>query len=119
MLARSFAIGRRTVSRQSTVCYAGRYYATAQPNPPLELPSTRAAPNEFINTNDLFNNKKVLLVGIVGAFTGVCQRQIPGFASKAKDFKAKGIDQIAVVSVNDLPTMKAFSDSLGVDPEEV
>jgi hypothetical protein len=65
-----------------------RWASTAIPNPPIELKTTSAAPKDFINTNDLFKNRKVsflfsfanlcqvLLVGIVGAFTGVCDNQV-------------------------------------------
>ena len=37
-----------------------RYFSnTAQPNPPIELKTTDAAPKDFVNTNDFFKNKKV------------------------------------------------------------
>jgi len=94
------------------------YSSTATPQPPIELKTT-SSKNEIVSTNDLFKNKKVLLVGIVGAFTGVCDNQIPPFAKHLKEFKDKGVDQIAVVSVNDPPVMKAFEKSLGVPEDSI
>jgi len=91
---------------------------TATPNPPIELKTTAASPRDFINTNDLFKNKKVLLVGVVGAFTGVCDNQIPPYVERYQEFKDKGIDEIAIVSVNDPPVMKAFEKSLGVEKDK-
>ncbi|PRP85381.1 hypothetical protein PROFUN_07089 [Planoprotostelium fungivorum] len=87
---------------------------SATPNPPIEFKTTLPAPNDFVNTNELFKNKKVLVVGVVGAFTGVCDGQIPPFAQKFAEFNAKGIDQIAIVSVNDHAVLKAFAKSLNL-----
>jgi len=92
-----------------------RFFSTATPNPPLELKTTFPPPKDFINTNDLFKNKKVLVLGIVGAFTGVCDNQLPPYAEHIDEFKSKGIDDIAVVSVNDPAVMKAFEKSLGLN----
>jgi len=92
-------------------------FSTATAN--LNLKTNAPAPKDFINPKEYFKNKKVLLVGIVGAFTGVCDNQIPPFAENLDKFKAKGIDEIAVVSVNDSAVMKAFGKQLGVPPEKV
>jgi len=89
-----------------------RFLSTAVPNPPIELRTTADKPRDFINTNELFKNRKVLLVGIVGAFTGVCDNQLPPFADKYENFKQKGIDEIAVVSVNDPAVLKAFEKNI-------
>jgi peroxiredoxin len=66
------------------------------------------------STDEIFGGKKVVLVGVAGAFTPVCGRQhIPGFIDKADTFRAKGIDTIAVTSVNDAFVMDAWAKSMG------
>eukprot|EP01119_Soliformovum_irregulare_P010949 TRINITY_DN2701_c0_g2_i1.p1 TRINITY_DN2701_c0_g2~~TRINITY_DN2701_c0_g2_i1.p1 ORF type:complete len:190 (+),score=16.53 TRINITY_DN2701_c0_g2_i1:184-753(+) len=90
-----------------------RAYSTATPNPPIELKTTRDAPKDFVSTADYFKNRKVLLVGVVGAFTGVCDNQIPPYNAKLPEFKQHHFDEVAVVSVNDPAVMKAFQKQLG------
>ena len=41
-------------------------------------------------------------LGVPGAFTGTCNAQIPGYIRNYDDFKAKGIKNIYVISVNDV-----------------
>jgi len=93
--------------------------ATATPNPPLELKTTAPPPKEFINTNDFFKNRKILLIGVVGAFTGVCDAQLPQYAQRLDQFKAAGINEIAAVSVNDPSVMKAFAKSIDVPHDKI
>jgi peroxiredoxin len=55
-----------------------------------------------IDTATLLKNKKVVLFGQPGAHTPVCSAyHLPGFVAQADDLKAKGIDAIACISVND------------------
>jgi peroxiredoxin len=62
-----------------------------------------------ITTDELFRGKKVALFAVPGAFTPACsQRHLPGFVDKAADLKAKGIDTIACVAVNDAFVMGAW-----------
>ena len=62
-----------------------------------------------ISTDELFRGKKVALFAVPGAFTPPCsQRHLPGYVEKAGDLKAKGVDQIACVSVNDAFVMGAW-----------
>src|SRR5438046_10249568 len=62
-----------------------------------------------ITTDELFRGKKVALFAVPGAFTPTCsQRHLPGYVEKASDLKAKGIDQIACVAVNDAFVMGAW-----------
>ncbi|KAJ7208003.1 Redoxin [Mycena pura] len=55
---------------------------------------------------------KHIIVGVPGAFTGTCHKQIPGYIEHFDAFKAKGIEQIAVVAVNDVFVLKAWKESL-------
>jgi peroxiredoxin len=62
-----------------------------------------------VTTAALFAGKKVVLFAVPGAFTPTCSKQhLPGFVEKAAAIKAKGIDTIACVSVNDAFVMDAW-----------
>ena len=59
---------------------------------------------------------QVVLIGVPGAFTPTCSlKHLPGFMEKADDLKAKGVDTIACVAVNDAFVMDAWSKSVGTD----
>lgn len=63
-------------------------------------------------TDQVFKGRKVVLFGVPGAFTPTCSSiHLPGFRDKAQEFKAKGIDEIAVTSVNDVFVMDAWARS--------
>ncbi|HEX2137381.1 MAG TPA: peroxiredoxin [Microvirga sp.] len=67
-------------------------------------------------TDDIFNGRKVVLVGVPGAFTPTCHRNhLPGFVEKAQQFKAKGVDAIAVTAINDVFVMDAWARSSGAE----
>jgi peroxiredoxin len=68
-----------------------------------------------ITTDELFKGKTVALFAVPGAFTPTCSaKHLPGFKSKAAELKAKGVDTIACVSVNDVFVMKAWGENQGV-----
>ena len=61
---------------------------------------------------ELFAGKKVLLFAVPGAFTPTCsEAHLPGYVVLADKFKAKGIDLIACVAVNDAFVMKAWGEA--------
>jgi peroxiredoxin len=67
-------------------------------------------------TEDIFAGKKIVLFAVPGAFTPTCHRNhLPGFIQNAGRIKAKGIDQIAVTSVNDVFVMDAWKKASGAD----
>jgi peroxiredoxin len=62
-----------------------------------------------MTTAELTAGKKVALFGLPGAFTPTCSaKHLPGFKEKVAEFKAKGVDAIACVSVNDAFVMAAW-----------
>ena len=62
-----------------------------------------------VTTDEIFGGKKVILFAVPGAFTPACsQRHLPGFVERAADIKAKGVDEIACVAVNDAFVMGAW-----------
>ena len=67
---------------------------------------------EPVSTDDLFRGKKVVLFSVPGAFTPTCSaKHLPGFINNFDQLKAKGVDTIAVMAVNDVFVMKAWGES--------
>lgn len=68
-----------------------------------------------ISTEELFANKKVVLVSVPGAFTPTCSAShLPGLLQHADDLRAKGVDTIACTAVNDVFVMNAWGKDQGV-----
>lgn len=64
---------------------------------------------QAISTEQLFAGKKVVLFSVPGAFTPTCDaKHLPGFVEKAGDLKAKGVDTVACMAVNDVFVMNAW-----------
>jgi peroxiredoxin len=66
-----------------------------------------------VSTKELFDGQKVVLVGVPGAFTSTCHNaHIPQFVANEKAIKARGVDRIVVMAVNDHHVMKTWGESL-------
>ena len=67
---------------------------------------------QSLTNKELFEGKKVVLFAVPGAFTPTCSNaHLPEFITLADKIKAKGVDAIYCVSVNDAFVMKAWGDS--------
>jgi glutaredoxin/glutathione-dependent peroxiredoxin len=68
------------------------------------------------STDEVFKGKKVVLFAVPGAFTPTCHRNhLPGFVKNADAIKAKGVDAIAVTSVNDVFVMAEWLKASGAE----
>ena len=86
------------------------------PNATFMTPSPEGP--KAITTDEVFKGKTVALFAVPGAFTPTCSaKHLPGFKARATDLKAKGVDAIACVSVNDVFVMKAWGQDQGVTDE--
>ncbi|MCW5771079.1 MAG: peroxiredoxin [Rhodospirillaceae bacterium] len=62
-----------------------------------------------MTTDEIFGKGKAVLFALPGAFTPTCSaKHLPGFVGKAGDIRAKGVDKIACLSVNDAFVMSAW-----------
>jgi len=69
-----------------------------------------------ISTDELFKGKKVVLFSVPGAFTPTCSKtHLPSFVQTAAALKAKGVDTIACMAVNDVFVMDAWGKSGGAE----
>jgi peroxiredoxin len=67
-----------------------------------------------VSTDELFGGKKVVLFAVPGAFTPTCSNQhLPGFVAQADAIRAKGVDDILCLSVNDAFVMDAWGQAHG------
>ena len=68
-----------------------------------------------ISTNEIFNDKKVVLFALPGAFTPTCSAShLPGYVVKSDELFAKGVDRIVCLSVNDAHVMHAWGEQQNV-----
>lgn len=71
-----------------------------------------------VSTGDILSTGKVVLFAVPGAFTPGCSKlHLPGFIEQAGDLRARGVDTIACISVNDAWVMQAWADAHGVGDE--
>jgi len=77
--------------------------------PSVKLKQMTAEGVKEVSTDDFFKGKKVVLFAVPGAFTPTCSaKHVPGFVQNDAALKAKGVDAVACLSVNDAFVMGAW-----------
>ena len=70
---------------------------------------------EDVDMGAMLAGKKVVIFSVPGAFTPTCSaKHLPGFVEKIDDLKAKGVDAVGCLAVNDAFVMGAWGDDQGV-----
>jgi peroxiredoxin len=78
--------------------------------PAMKLMAAMAEGPREVDTGELFGTGKVVLFAVPGAFTPTCSaKHLPGFVQHLADFKAKGVDKIVCMAVNDPFVMGAWA----------
>ncbi|MGH7049822.1 MAG: peroxiredoxin [Acetobacteraceae bacterium] len=84
--------------------------------PSLKLMMATADGPKEVTTDELFKGKKVVLFAVPGAFTPTCSiKHLPGFVQNAAAIKAKGVDSIICMAVNDVFVLGAWAKDQHVD----
>jgi glutaredoxin/glutathione-dependent peroxiredoxin len=82
--------------------------------PSVTLRQVTAEGVQAVPSEDFFKGRKVVIFGLPGAFTRTCsQRHLPGYVQNAEALKAKGLDEIACIAVNDHFVMQAWGQEHG------
>jgi peroxiredoxin (alkyl hydroperoxide reductase subunit C) len=84
--------------------------------PSMKLMMATADGPKEVATDDIFKGKKVVLFAVPGAFTPTCSaKHLPGFVQNAAAIKAKGVDTLACIAVNDAFVMGAWGKDAGTE----
>lgn len=80
--------------------------------PDVKLTTMTTDGPQPVQSSEVLGKGKVVLFAVPGAFTPTCsEKHLPGFVVRADDIKARGVDTIACVSVNDAFVMGAWGNS--------
>jgi peroxiredoxin len=82
--------------------------------PDVQLMTTTSDGVAPVQSGEVLGKGKVVLFAVPGAFTPTCSdHHLPGFVVRAEDIKAKGVDTIACIAVNDVFVMGAWGEAQG------
>jgi glutaredoxin/glutathione-dependent peroxiredoxin len=88
--------------------------------PSMKLMIAGAEGPKEVSTDTLFKGKKVVLFATPGAFTPTCSaKHLPGYVQNADAFRARGVDEIVCMAVNDPFVMGAWAKDQGTDGKVV
>ncbi|KAF5547245.1 peroxiredoxin type-2 [Fusarium napiforme] len=97
----------------------GVWFSYIPPSPETSEFTTCGTPVPF-NASQEFKNKKVVLVSIPGAFTPTCSgSHIPSYLEHVDKIKAKGVDQVIVIAVNDPFVMSGWAKANGITDDKI
>lgn len=96
-------------------CYTdGAMISTGEKIPSVTIKQATPEGGKDVDPAVLFAGKKVVMFSLPGAFTPTCSAQhLPGYVAKLGELKAKGVDLVACLSVNDAWVMKAWAEQHG------
>ncbi len=84
--------------------------------PPVEFLMMTGDGQQKVSTDVIFAGRKVVLFAVPGAFTPTCSRNhLPGFLSNVEAIKAKGVDAVVCVTVNDIHVVNAWAKHTGAE----
>jgi glutaredoxin/glutathione-dependent peroxiredoxin len=84
--------------------------------PQAEFVTMTADGQQKLSTDAVFSGRKVVLFAVPGAFTPTCSmNHLPGFVQNVAAIKAKGVDTVACVAVNDVFVMDAWGKASGAN----
>jgi peroxiredoxin len=88
--------------------------------PSMKLMIAGAEGPKEVSTDTLFKGKKVVLFATPGAFTPTCSaKHLPGYVQNADAFRARGVDEIVCMAVNDPFVMGAWAKDQGTEGKVV
>jgi peroxiredoxin len=84
--------------------------------PPVEFLMMTGDGQQKVSTDVIFAGRKIVLFAVPGAFTPTCSRNhLPGFLSNVEAIKAKGVDAVVCVTVNDIHVVNAWAKHTGAE----
>lgn len=84
--------------------------------PSMKLTQGTAEGPKEVSTDEIFRGKKVVMFAVPGAFTPTCSaKHLPGFVQNVDAIKAKGVDSVVCLAVNDAFVLAAWAKDQGVD----
>lgn len=82
--------------------------------PEAAFPILEGGEPKTIELKDKIKDRKVVIFGLPGAFTGTCStKHLPSFIDNKDDFAAKGVDEIICIAVNDIFVMDTWAEQTG------
>lgn len=84
--------------------------------PSMKLMKATADGPKEVSTDEIFKGRKVVMFAVPGAFTPTCSaKHLPGFVENFDALKAKGVDEVVCMAVNDAFVMGAWAKSQAAD----
>jgi peroxiredoxin len=88
--------------------------------PDVAVQILRDGKPETLQTGEILGRGKVVLFAVPGAFTPGCSKlHLPGYVQRGDELRAKGVDTIACISVNDAWVMDAWGEAQGANDKNI
>ena len=101
--------------RQNNKRGTGQMIKVGDQIPSMTLTKATAEGPKPVTTDEIFKGRKVVMFAVPGAFTPTCSaKHLPGFVQNIDALKAKGVDEIVCMAVNDAFVMGAWGKDQGV-----